>query len=614
MKNREKKHKIRNWYQNLKIRQKVILSIYGVIFPVLVITSLLIFFYNYSNTLTDNTLLYQRFTQSVCDEIDYLEQDALDISDYFAVNRQINNVLLDNEDNADGTALFWKSRTPITFLEDILAIKSQIKTVILYPENGMEPYYQSRDASVHDMAIDNIRQLPIYEKALEAEGDVVWQKVMANESGLYLRNRKNKIIACRELYDLSKKRRIGFLAIGLDTSRYVDSCLNMLQEDNEGIVILDSSGEEFVKVGEVPEQIVKEFMGCTELNQTDAPTQFHYKTKGYYVFCSQSTKTDGIVCYISPASNWTKQATQNLSIPVFLFLALLALAWPLSMIMSSYIVRPIARLSESMNEFRQGDFQQQTQVYSRDEIGLLTENFNRMVGDIKTLIDQNYVIALKEKEIELNALQAQINPHFLYNVLDSLYWQAVGSGNEELGEDILALSQLFRLLLSQGRSQVRVEKEIELITCYLQIQKMRFAKRLEYEIQVDEEILNCTISKLMIQPFVENAIVHGLETVDKPGLVTVKGKEDGNYLLFTIEDNGIGMEQEEADKLLMAESEQYAGSRIGHYAIHNIRERLQLRYGDDFVLKIYSERNKGTKVVIRIPKEMGENGKTTISG
>ncbi|MDD3337341.1 MAG: sensor histidine kinase [Lachnospiraceae bacterium] len=599
----KKKSKILRRYRDLNIRQKIILSTYAVLFPLLIIASVLIFFYNYSNTLKDDTQLYERLTKSVCDEIDYMEQDALDISDYFAVNRQINNVLLDEPENVNNAALFWKLRTPITFLEDILAIKSQIKTVILYPESGAEVYYQSRDGSVHNTNIEEIRRFPIYEKAIEAQGDVVWQKVPANERGIYIRNRSDKVIACRELYNLSKSKRIGFLAIGLDASRYTESCQSMLQAPNEGMVVLDSTGEVFAQVGEIKDKIVEDFMEREELQPTSKQTQFRYQANGYYIFGAKSTQTDGIVCYMSPKTNWTKQAKGNLAIPIVLFIALLVGAWPLSLLMSNSIVKPIAKLGSSMEKFRNGDFEQQTEVYAQDEIGQLAEAFNKMVGDIKTLINENYVIALKEKEIELNALQAQINPHFLYNVLDSLYWQAMGADNEELAEDILSLSKLFRLLLSQGQSRIRVAKEIELITCYLQIQKMRFAKKLDYKIDVEKDIQDCMISKLLLQPFVENAIVHGLEAVDKEGMVTVSGREEDGYLTFLIEDNGIGMDQEEADQILLADSEYYAGSRIGHYAIHNIKERLQLRYEDDFVLKIFSKVNEGTKVIIRIPKE-----------
>lgn len=218
-------------------------------------------------------------------------------------------------------------------------------------------------------------------------------------------------------------------------------------------------------------------------------------------------------------------------------------------------------------------------------------------------------MALREKQSELDALEAQINPHFLYNVLDSLYWRATDDDNEKIAEDILALSKLFRILLSKGRSQIPVAQEIELISSYLQIQKMRFKKRLEYEINVEPEILEERISKLTIQPFVENAVVHGLENREKGGTVKVTGRSEGKYMRFLVEDDGSGMSQEETDRILHGEDmKNYASSRIGGYAIYNIRQRLILQYGEDFSLTIKSGIDRGTRVDIFIPKGMEENG------
>ncbi|MDD3797446.1 MAG: histidine kinase, partial [Lachnospiraceae bacterium] len=249
-----------------------------------------------------------------------------------------------------------------------------------------------------------------------------------------------------------------------------------------------------------------------------------------------------------------------------------------------------------------GDFSQQVEVVGIDEIGELSMGFNHMEAETKRLIDRNYVMALKEREIELNALQAKINPHFVYNVLDSLYWEAIDAGSEKLGEDILALSELFRLLLSQGESEITVGREMDLITRYLQIQRMRFSRSFFYKIDVEEQIMQYKISKLLLQPFVENAIVHGFEQKQESSYVHISGVEKDGTMEFIIEDDGAGMDQEEADLLLEEMApDHYPNLRIGHYAIRNIKERLTLRYGENYQLKITSQKGKGTKVWIVIP-------------
>ena len=201
------------------------------------------------------------------------------------------------------------------------------------------------------------------------------------------------------------------------------------------------------------------------------------------------------------------------------------------------------------------------------------------------------------------ALQAQINPHFLYNTLDSLYWQAQNAGNEEIAEDILALSQLFRLVLGEGKGVIPVRQEKDLITRYLHIQKMRFSKRLEYSIEMEEAILDYSIPKLILQPFVENAIVHGFENTDVIGQLIITGKENNDNIVFTIQDNGTGMRQDQVEAIWsIDESVRYSSQRIGRYAIKKVKERLELKYKKDFVLEITSEIGNGTTVKIVVPK------------
>jgi two-component system sensor histidine kinase YesM len=319
------------------------------------------------------------------------------------------------------------------------------------------------------------------------------------------------------------------------------------------------------------------------------------------VFCQGQTN-GMIVCYLSPKAGWDARVRSGLLVPLLMALALLVCTWPLSAIVSRALSRSTKELSAAMQKFREGDFSQQVQVRGEDEIGQMSLAFNQMATDVRELIEKNYVMALRERESELDALQAQINPHFLYNAMDSLYWQAEETGLGALAEDILALSKLFRLLLSQGKSEIPVRSEIELIGYYLQIQKMRFSQKLSYEIDVEEAVMDCLIPKLTLQPFVENAIVHGLEKSIDGGFVKIRGRLEGDRMAFAIEDNGVGMRQEDADRMLKAgESGNYVKARIGHYAISNIKERLVLRYGKSAGLDIRSDPSMGTMVRVTLP-------------
>jgi two-component system sensor histidine kinase YesM len=417
-------------------------------------------------------------------------------------------------------------------------------------------------------------------------------------SGLYINNRSGKVLICREIFDLSKRKRLAFLAITVDVAYYERMAESALLHENEAIVILNGEGDEFVRIGDVDEEALAVIRAAHPLRSTDESL---LRAGDYFVFTASHGSVNETIYYLTPVAMWDGWVRSGLELPILLAVALLVSTWLLSWLASRLISRPLNMLYHSMNRFKEGDFTQEVVVSGHDEIAELSGTFNSMVRDLKRLIDRNYVMVLRERESELNALQAQINPHFLYNALDSLYWQALDSGQEKLAEDVLSLSELFRLTLASGEGEIRVQQEISIVSHYLHIQKMRFERMLDYEIDVPEEMQGYVISKLILQPFVENAIVHGLERRDAWGFVKVTGRMQDGFLHFTIEDNGAGMTAEQVEEILSQEDSRYARARVGHYAIRNVRERLALRYGDAYEMRIESRPGSGTTIFLKVP-------------
>ncbi|MDR1688288.1 MAG: sensor histidine kinase [Clostridiales bacterium] len=576
----------------MRIRHKIILSIYLVLFPMLILSSGFSYFQSRRSLMEENTRRYNATVQAIGDSIVYFEQDLTDILTYFAVDDGIIRVLSGGVSSSD--RLFWESDAPMQFIRSVLAIKSQITTLALYPENGLAPFYVSRDASVPLLEIEEVRKLDIYSKTIEAQGDVIWGKEEAGQGGesLFTYNKTDKILLCREIFDLSKKERLGFLFLSVHIQQYERICENALLNEDDTVIIL---GEDSVRMF--------------------ATRDISPNPEQDYIFMAERPDGGNKILYISPRENWNKLANQTLTGPAILGVVLLLSIWPLSIIASRSISRPLNRLYNSMNRFKEGDFEHQIDIVGNDEIAELAGTFNTMVRDLRELINRNYVMVLRERESELTALQAQINPHFLYNALDSLYWQAIDAGQEKLAEDVLSLSELFRLLLSSGQSEIPVERELSIVSRYLNIQKMRFSKKLDYSIDVSEEILALPILKLVIQPFVENAIVHGLERINEQGLLTVTGRIENDMMSFTIEDNGTGMTDEQLSRVLSPEEDKrYARHRIGHYAISNVKERLDLRYEGRFSLDIESAQGEGTKVTLKIPVLSGNKEENNDDG
>ena len=220
-----------------------------------------------------------------------------------------------------------------------------------------------------------------------------------------------------------------------------------------------------------------------------------------------------------------------------------------------------------------------------------------MIEKIKELMLQNNKEQELKRKNELKALQAQINPHFLYNTLDSIVWMAESKKSEEVVLMTSALAKLFRTSISKGEEVISINNEIEHIKNYLIIQKIRYKNKLDFEIDVDDEILHNKVLKIILQPLVENSIYHGIKNKDGIGIITIKGRRIQDKILLQVIDNGTGMTPAEIDKVFNKKGRQ-SGSGIG---VYNVNQRIKLYYGDEYGLGYESEIDKGTIVSVWLP-------------
>ncbi|MDU0199617.1 cache domain-containing sensor histidine kinase [Paenibacillus sp. MAH-36] len=285
----------------------------------------------------------------------------------------------------------------------------------------------------------------------------------------------------------------------------------------------------------------------------------------------------------------------NLSYFLWTILALV-IALYLSFFISRHLSRPIKLLQSSMKQVEKGDFNIRSEFRSGNEIGQLGQTFNIMVGRIKDLMNQIIQNEESKRKSEMKLLEAQINPHFLYNTLDSIIWMAERKKHEEVVLMTSSLAKLFRAIINKNNETVPVRVEIEHITNYLLIQTLRYKDKLDFQIDVDPGILDIHIPKIILQPIVENAIYHGIKNSLEPGLVHITGKEDGDTIVFVVADNGVGMEPEKLDQILKMKDGIIRG--IG---VSNVHERIKL-FGHEFGLSFQSEKWEGTEVTIVLPK------------
>lgn len=266
-------------------------------------------------------------------------------------------------------------------------------------------------------------------------------------------------------------------------------------------------------------------------------------------------------------------------------LALLALVVLLSLLISRIINRPLRTLAQAIGSM--GEDTQIVQAFDDSEIGRVGQVLKTTVSRNLELRNRLITSHIKEREAELLLLQAQINPHFLYNTLDSIYCRAIIEKSDTIADMVSALSDLFKMSLSKGRRVITVREELDYIQKYMSLLKMRFGDRFSLELNVEEDVLDLYMMKFILQPFVENAMYHGLEPKIGNGCVRIEGARLGDELHFTVSDNGIGIENEE---------DIYKG-----YGIRNVVDRIHLLYGEEYGITVKSRLDEGTQVMVRIP-------------
>ena len=316
------------------------------------------------------------------------------------------------------------------------------------------------------------------------------------------------------------------------------------------------------------------------------------------------------------------QASKNRAITLTLIAMAASLVWSIFLIwdMNRNIVNPVTGLYRLTEKVAEGDFTARAENGGDAEIQKLIESFNSMTAQIGVLVENIRTEQVNLRKTELKLLQAQINPHFLYNTLDTIIWLSEAGEKKKVTDMVTSLSDFFRTTLSQGRDFITVKEEELHIRSYLEIQKFRYADILDYSIDIPEELDGYTTLKLTLQPLVENALYHGIKYKRTKGMICVKAEKSGeNDILFTVTDDGIGMTMEELVHLrrlisgelpLPLNVEDPEGDRGHGIGLRNVNERIQLNYGSEYGITAESDYGFGTVMKVRIPmkKEQERSG------
>ena len=500
-------------------------------------------------------------------------------------------------DNNYGNYMF--SSTMHNAVHNIMEIQSLISS----------GYIHTRDGRVFDIKTDEIR-------TPDAEMDARYREIAAEKGRILLEYPADKsgaaaLTVSKSLIDIRSGSCLGILTFDIKESLFYDSYHSVSDEENECFLLIDSAGTIISSENrdELQTTASPEILGLLEgMGKPEQKTQ--YKSGGkipqettaehMLLLSSETENGDYLVVYMMRYYRIYKEALNLALFLLIIGILVLAAGVLLSSRLAQSIVGPVIRLADYADEAGKGNFDLPVPVHSGDEIGFLAERFGVMNHNIKELTTGIYNEQTQKKEYELKMLQAQINPHFLYNCLDNISSLITDQKNETATAMVSHLGRYYRAILSKGRNIITIREELELIRAYLEIQLIRIPDLFTYEITVDEDILDFKILKMILQPIVENSVIHGFAGFKNSGRIKIEGTLENQTVCILISDNGKGIPEGSRSSIFAP-----APTAIPkHFGLKNIQERIRLKHGEKYGISIKSEQGQGTQIEVRFPKTL----------
>ena len=492
------------------------------------------------------------------------------VSEYVSNSVTIKNVVF--SDYEDETSMNYKfNALVVPIMESMLYMHDEIVKLTIYVDGKVG---QSND---YLGTIEEVK----YEKWFSGV-------TKDNEPHWYVDAQSDRVILSRKFEENGK-----YAVMCMELSyKYVVEPFNKKLIEDYGLFITDRVNNEFFSYYSFGNDNKDYEMPFEEILHL-----YIYKDNRYRIFVKDSQYTDWKVWLYKPEELFATSINQITKLTIWGIVLCMLTTFLCVRFTGFVVVKRINKLKDAVALIEKEDFSVELSSTSKDEIGELTNSFSRMEKKLNHLINEVYKSKIHEKEYEMKALQAQINPHFLYNTLSLINWKAIEAKQMDISKVTLALSTFYRTSLNKGNNITTLAGEIENMRSYLSIQLMLHDGDFDVEEDIDESILKYHTLNLVLQPLIENAIDHGIDVMpeDQRGKITIKGKDLGNIIELSVIDNGIGMTQEQAEKILTSESK--------GYGVRNVNERIKLYYGNQYPLIIRSRESKGTEVIITIPKE-----------
>ncbi|WP_248927592.1 sensor histidine kinase [Paenibacillus hamazuiensis] len=504
-------------------------------------------------------------------------------------------------------------RTVVNVLESVFNSRNDLAGLHIITNSGKIYSY--------DMSTPVYRpflQSPWYEAIRRSQGEMIWFGMKQPT----LTVKDDPVFSFgRIIYDLYSRKPLGVLLIEANPRPIVSALDNLRIGPQSRSYIMDSGGLILAETGKAETQAAD----IDRLLQTKGAARIASSADGANLIVAADEQLfKWTVVSVIPKAGFQVQLEEANRFFLVVIILLLAAAVVLATVMSRSISAPIVRLVREMRAVERGNLHALLEIRSFEEMNYLAANFNSMVARVRKLVERMRIATASEKNAQIYALQSQVNPHFLYNTLDMIYWELDESNNERLGNIVLALSKMFRYSSEWEHSDVTLREELDQTHNYLHIIEARSGNFSEIRIDIPDEWLHFPIPKMTLQPLIENAVIHGLSKQEKPGIICVDMEIGEQDMSIRIRDNGIGIPapklqelQTVLDKVTQLEMQHFEEEERSHrvpepfhprgtekagIGLTNVHRRLVLKFGRLYGLHIDSEPDRGTTVTIRLPK------------
>lgn len=424
----------------------------------------------------------------------------------------------------------------------------------------------------------------------------------ANGSSLWgITGEKNRICVAKAILDFDTMKPAGYINIVYENSYLSDILADNSSKYSGASYVVNTHGRIMVanKEGYVGENFPVKLSDLRASN-TSRYDMFS-STQAFYFVGNEMPNGWSLVQTVS-VKEFNKEMNHLIVLAAGIVLLVLGISLGFVWYVTSRIAHPAKELMESMKTLAKDNEYPRVKIVSNDEIGMIGLEYNKMAENIETLIEKVYKMELTQKQAELEFLQMQINPHFLYNALDTISWMALAKGNMDVSEMTIALAELLRATIKK-ESFITLREEMNTVKDYLLIQQERFGDKISAEYFVEEDAYSCMVPNFILQPVIENAIIHGLEPKIEKGKVSINISIQDEFLTFLVEDNGVGMDEKEILDLYKKCRENNTKQSIG---LKNVYRRLLLCYGEASMLKIESKKEQGTRISFLIPRNISK--------